>query len=277
MKVALLTSFPARFVNESILPELALRGVEVVRTLEPSHAGNVDFSKLAIDMVLHMTELGGHMAVENAKRAIERAGIPMRALSRKKASWNEFLPPPRLVAPPPPLPKKESSMSTKNGTAKLGDLPGAALLIGQVKDSIASADQPKEPTVINNQVVRNDMQPISDLAYAITALAEAMNGLSASIRDSGQKAVGAKPGKPAKEPKKDPAQTATAKVLELLGKFENLTSTELHVLATSGAGGEAIKIDRGQFFTVLSKMNAAGKIKRVGTGGKNSPYRYLLP
>ncbi len=90
-RVALYTSYPDRYVEEAILPELRKRGLEIAFFKEAKRAERRDLDH--IDVVLHMTEMVGHSYSERLSRACREASIPIRALSRKKASWG-FLPPP---------------------------------------------------------------------------------------------------------------------------------------------------------------------------------------
>lgn len=94
MRAALFTSFPERFVNEKILPDLSRRGVEVVLVDEACRADRYDLQAYALEVVLHMNELGGHSNSHILSRVARAAGVTFRALSRKKASWS-FLPSPR--------------------------------------------------------------------------------------------------------------------------------------------------------------------------------------
>ncbi len=96
MRVALFTSFPADFVNRKILPELARRGVSVVLIAEARRAPELGQALAGLDLVLHMTEMGGHSFSSHLSEACRKAGVPVRSLSRKKASWS-FLPAPRAA------------------------------------------------------------------------------------------------------------------------------------------------------------------------------------
>jgi hypothetical protein len=87
VRAALFTNFPTRFVNDKIIPELTRRGVEVIFVDEPKRAGGYDLRAYALDVVFHMTELGGHSKAEPLVRACRDAGVAIRSLSRKKAMW----------------------------------------------------------------------------------------------------------------------------------------------------------------------------------------------
>lgn len=96
MKVVLVSSFEDRFLEQDTLPELARRGVEVVARFEAKDCRSYDFESFrqqGVTCILHMTEVGPHSASESLSRLARTAGIPIRAMSRKKASWT-FLPPP---------------------------------------------------------------------------------------------------------------------------------------------------------------------------------------
>jgi hypothetical protein len=94
MRAALFTSFPQRFINEKILPDLSRRGVDVVLVDETSRVGRYDLRAYKLDVVLHMNEMGGHSSSHILSRLAREIGLTVRALSRKKASWT-FLPAPR--------------------------------------------------------------------------------------------------------------------------------------------------------------------------------------
>lgn len=102
MKVVLVTSFEDYFLEQDTLPELARRGVEVFSRFEAKACGRYDFHAFkaeGVDLILHMNEVGSHSASEKLSQLARDAGIPIRALSRKKASWT-FLPPGLDGAPP---------------------------------------------------------------------------------------------------------------------------------------------------------------------------------
>lgn len=102
MKVLLVTGFENYFLEQDTLPALASRGVEVVDRFPASHVENIDLARHKADgvtMILHMHEFGAHNASEKLSRAARLVGLPIKALSRKKASWT-FLPPPASVDPP---------------------------------------------------------------------------------------------------------------------------------------------------------------------------------
>lgn len=92
MKAVLVSAFPTAFVEMSILPALRRR-VTVLDYIQPDAAEHFDFAAASPDVVLHMTEYGGHSASAGLSRACRAAGITLRSLSRKKAAWS-FLPPP---------------------------------------------------------------------------------------------------------------------------------------------------------------------------------------
>lgn len=151
-----------------------------------------------------------------------------------------------------------------SNVAKLGDLPGAAQVIQSAKGALEKP-KPADPV----------MQPLVDIAYAIAAHAEAINGLSAAIRESAIREVQkSEKTRPDKTPAYDGAEK---KVLEILAKIPNLTAAELYVLVTSSSNGDPIKIESNSLHHILSKMATQARIVRLGTGGKNSPYRYTLP
>lgn len=102
MKVVLVSSFEERFLEQDTLPELARRGIEVVSRFEAKDARSYDFhhfKRTGVSLILHMHEVGPHCSSEALSRLAREAEIPIKALSRKKASWT-FLPPPRDGGPP---------------------------------------------------------------------------------------------------------------------------------------------------------------------------------
>ena len=94
MRAALFTSFPERFIQDKILPDLSRRGVEVVLIDETSRVARYDLREYRLDVVLHMHEMGGHSASHVLSKLAREACVTVRALSRKSASWF-FLPAPR--------------------------------------------------------------------------------------------------------------------------------------------------------------------------------------
>ena len=113
LRVVLVTSFAESHLKQDTLPELARRGVEIVVRCDAHHAGNkLDLRDLkerrGVELILNMHELGGHSDMEKLTSQARLVGLPIRALSRKKASWGAFLPPPLdapapVCAPPAPL------------------------------------------------------------------------------------------------------------------------------------------------------------------------------
>ncbi len=89
MRAALFSCFPSYFLERKILPELRRRGVEVVLVDDPKRCESVDLS--AVELVLHMVEMGGHSHSFVLSKVCRLAGIPVRALSRKTASWDDAL------------------------------------------------------------------------------------------------------------------------------------------------------------------------------------------
>lgn len=98
MKVALITSFQTWFLQRHIYPQFKRRGIEIVLETTAKRIGRVKLENRGIEVVLHMTEVGPHSDSYKLSEACRKAGIPLRSLSRKKASW-DFLPPPALPDP----------------------------------------------------------------------------------------------------------------------------------------------------------------------------------
>lgn len=92
MKVILVTAFPEKFVKNRVLPDLERR-VQVLEVVRPEKADHIDFAGRP-DLVLHMTEFGSHSFSEKLSKVCRTAGVGIRSLSRKKASWS-FLPAPQ--------------------------------------------------------------------------------------------------------------------------------------------------------------------------------------
>lgn len=107
LKVVLVTSFAESFLEKDTIPELERRGIEVFARFEAKRAKEYDFDRFVrggVSLILHMVEVGGHIASETLSRLAREAGIPIKALSRKKASWS-FLPPPLDGGPPSAKPE----------------------------------------------------------------------------------------------------------------------------------------------------------------------------
>lgn len=109
MRVVLVTQFQRRFLEQDTLPALRKRGVEVVEQWDPRRLPPFLTFELmkakGVEMILVMTEVGGHSDAEVLARQARTAGLQLRALSRKKASWS-FLPPPAPTPPPPTIPTR---------------------------------------------------------------------------------------------------------------------------------------------------------------------------
>ncbi len=130
MKVVLVTSFEDYFVEQDTLPELARRGVEVFARFEAKECGRYDFRAFKaenVDLILHMNEVGSHSASQKLSQLAREAGIPIRALSRKKASWT-FLPSP-LDNGPESLPKPETDERLLRPRSRSHGFTAAATLV----------------------------------------------------------------------------------------------------------------------------------------------------
>lgn len=86
-RAILFTEFPPDFISTKIVPELRKRGVDVVWIDKPVSCDQINFKTIGADLVLHMHEMGSHPNSAKITRVCKNAGIPVRALSRKKASW----------------------------------------------------------------------------------------------------------------------------------------------------------------------------------------------
>lgn len=124
LKVLLVSSFEDYFLEQDTLPELARRGVEVVARFEARNVESYDLAKYkaeGVEMILHMHEVGPHAASWRLTEKAKLAGLPVRALSRKKASWT-FLPQPLDGGPesiPKPPPAADSEKRTLRGRGSM--------------------------------------------------------------------------------------------------------------------------------------------------------------
>lgn len=121
MKVLLFASFPEKFMQNVVLPKLRKR-VENIDVLPPAKADHRVFeTRERPDVVLHMTEYGGHSESEKLATICRARGLTIRSLSRKESSWS-FLPPA----------KEESEVETSKPkafeAAKVMDLDDVALV-----------------------------------------------------------------------------------------------------------------------------------------------------
>lgn len=140
MKVILVTSFAESFLQRDTLPALAARGVDVVARFEARHVDGYDLERLkrqGVELILHMTEVGSHSPSEKLSHRARLAGLPIKALSRKKASWG-FLPPPRAVEgaveEPPSQPEAEDFLYLPE-EPDLGDILSVADGLSTVTDA----------------------------------------------------------------------------------------------------------------------------------------------
>jgi hypothetical protein len=85
MKAVLFTQFPPKFIEDTILPKLRERGVEVLRCEPPQRADKLDLS--GADVVLQMHEMGSHANDAKVKEATKRAGKRLVYLPRKSGMW----------------------------------------------------------------------------------------------------------------------------------------------------------------------------------------------
>lgn len=93
MRAVLFSNFPDRYLHDSIIPKLGMRGVIVDRVALPRHAAATSPPDPAPDSaVLFMHELASHSENDAVKEFAERAGLPMICISRKAALWDNRLP-----------------------------------------------------------------------------------------------------------------------------------------------------------------------------------------
>lgn len=93
MRAMLFSNFPSRFLREKVEPELKRRGVELLAMDEMKNVDKYDLATMRPDIVLHMHEMSNHSDSKALTKACQLARVPVKAFSRKKASWS-FLPPP---------------------------------------------------------------------------------------------------------------------------------------------------------------------------------------
>lgn len=89
-RIGLVTAFPDRFVADTILPELHRRGLVVAYRETPKRVEANGLRRANLDVVLFMVEMASHSISNRISGACEKAGIPLQALSRKKASWTNL-------------------------------------------------------------------------------------------------------------------------------------------------------------------------------------------
>lgn len=116
-RVALASDFPDQTLVQNTVLELEVRGMVVEVVDEVSRVANMDLAGRGVEVVFHMHELGSHPNSERLSQVCKAQGIPVRAISRKKASWASFLPDPVYVAKRPtmPPPPKEKTMTQQSG------------------------------------------------------------------------------------------------------------------------------------------------------------------
>lgn len=296
MKVALFTRFPKHFVDSCIVPDLALRGVDVVLVDDPKHARASSLTDL--DMVLIMPEAHGQLS--KAIDAARTARVRIESLSRKKAHWG-FLPPPKTVAPPPPLPKAKPMMKsdTMQSRATLADIPGAKDALSKIQateitnsqapaasktvdsillaaDRIAEAidDQTKAIEVQTNETHEGRVELVAGIGSLVGELRRVTVMLTngAVVNNASPPAPRQKPG-PKSKPVNPEIAKAEAAVLALLKKVDNISAPTIFTLVVDNGS----KIERAAFLNLMTRLTTEKKLQREGKGGKNSPFRYSLP
>ncbi len=289
VRAILVTDFPDSFVERSVLPELRKR-VDVIMVSKTLPAARLDLASYAPDVVLHMVEFGSHSHSSLLSATCRKAGITVRALSRKKAFWS-FLPPPRaVVAPIPPIPfpteipKMEQQKNGTNGTpirATIGDLPGARAVLRPELPPPPQFSEKKQDVVVlelsagalavisslTQALGKHGADALLEHARAMRELAKAISGMPAAVQHGGNVAA---------EPKADSVTVMVEKkILEIVSKFSGLGSAEIHVLVTNGAGSGGVKVSRASLLNALSKLVKDAKVTRTGAGGSAEPYLYF--
>lgn len=265
MKAVLVTDFPERFVNESILPELSRR-VEVVLVASHYRVRSVDLASYAPDVVLRMNEMVGHSSSDVLIRYCREQGIPLQSLSRKKSTWT-FL----------PSPKEKEEMNQNhpsnrpiqaNGRATIGDAPGVREAIQAVGNAT-----PVPSTPVKKDPIAEAIQSHAD---AMTLLARAITEATAAII-AGAAAFQIQKQHQAPRPKRNEAAEALdLKLLEIVEKYPGLCATEIHVFVKNGGGGEKMDVAQQAVHDRLSRLVKTEVLRREGTGGQANPYRYFV-
>jgi hypothetical protein len=88
MKAVLFTLFASGYVQDTIVPRLAARGVRVQRVMEPRRAQNTTITE---DLVLFMHEFGPHSNDRIVREAAKTQNKRFQYLSRKAGVWPEDL------------------------------------------------------------------------------------------------------------------------------------------------------------------------------------------
>jgi hypothetical protein len=148
LRATLVSKFPAKFLNDSIIPKLEARGIQVEKVV---HSKNASLMESASgDLILFMHEVSSHGEFKNAKDLAERSGIPMMCLSRKASLWNK-LPPERsaklskiMVSEPDPEPKELGEVAETNVATNPGDQIEAILQHAAVVEEGKSTVHKKE-------------------------------------------------------------------------------------------------------------------------------------
>lgn len=164
-RVALLSAFPSRFVLASIIPELERRGLDVVFCMEPQKLTAARLLRGRVSIALHMTEMIGHSISANLSRTCHEAGVSVRAISRKKATWT-FLPEPMEVV----MPDAQVSGMVKH------EAPGSALPL----------KKPEAPVLELQQLVALYEQESRSQQQAILELTEQSKKLEGQLKSAKQ-------------------------------------------------------------------------------------------
>jgi hypothetical protein len=163
MKVILVTSFEDYFLEQDTLPALAARGVEVVVRFEARNVENYDLAKYkreGVEMILHMHEVGPHAASWRLTERAKEAGLPVRALSRKKASWT-FLPAPATPDPPAPpsIPESERVLRPRSRGHD-----GVTTTTMMLANGAASEEEKERPFPAGGAMLHPGLHPKDDAA-----------------------------------------------------------------------------------------------------------------
>ncbi len=100
LRATLISKFPMKFLNDSIVPKLGARGIQVDKIVHSKGAASME--SINGDVVLFMHEISSHGEMKNAKDLADRSGVPLICLSRKASLWDKLLPerPARLESEP---------------------------------------------------------------------------------------------------------------------------------------------------------------------------------
>lgn len=109
LRAVLVSHFPGRFTEDTLIPKMRSVGVDIVRTVNMDRSAT--FRASDADLVVCMCDFMSHSAYRSAREIAAKANRPFLALTRKAADWEDklarFVPKvqaataPASIAPPP--------------------------------------------------------------------------------------------------------------------------------------------------------------------------------